>query len=174
MISLVPHISVLLFVLLLSFEAGRCRFEEDISPENGGRVVSSFRERYVRKLTRTVWVLETQGPTIIIKPNETIEILEGGTVTLEWTYNLNGSPLLLARLILKENRITNIVDRITSGSTTVRPPYNGRVEANITDTFTTVTFLKLNRTDDAVYLFEVNNFNNDVASSTVDLQVQCK
>lgn len=93
---------------------------------------------------------------------------------MEWTYNLNGVELLLAQLVLNENRNTRIVNRITSGSAIVRPPYTGRVEANITDTFTTVTFLKLNRTDGAVYLFQVIDFNNDLASSTVDLQVQCK
>ena len=115
-----------------------------------------------------------QTPTIISAPNATVRVLEGESVTLNWTYTLNAGFLLADIRLVSTG--AKVVDKITTGGTVnIYPPYNGRLTADITDTFTFITFLALNRTVDSnTYEFEVRNTANNPDSTTVELIVLCK
>ena len=109
-------------------------------------------------------------PVITSEPQSPLEVVEGQSVTLNWTYNLNGDHFLtsfgeaggsLIRRLASNPRIIIIPDE-----------YSGRVRANLTDSFSSITFLAVNgSTDTKTYVFTLFNSGGNVATSTVDIQV---
>lgn len=117
---------------------------------------------------------EMLAPTITAAPNATVRVLEGESVTLNWTYTLNAG-FLLADVRLVSSKEKKVVEKITSGGTVkIDSAYHGRITADITDTFTFITFLAAHRNNTDGYKFGVNNLDNIPVSNTVQLVVECK
>lgn len=52
--------------------------------------------------------------------------------------------------------------------------YRGRLLANVTDAYTSITFLKVNRTDSATYRLAIVDSLRERADSKVEISVMCK
>ena len=111
-----------------------------------------------------------QQPVITAAPSNPTEVLEGENITLEWRYNLSG-PLLFVRftrtglngfIIQKVGNLLLISD--------------SRVEANVTDAFSSISFVGVVRDDDGDYQLEIQNQNpsNNLATNDLSLRVLCK
>lgn len=109
-------------------------------------------------------------PVITSEPQSPLEVVEGQSVTLNWTYNLNGDHFLTS---FGEAGGSPLVRKITSNpGVIIRDEYSGRVRANLTDSFSSITFLAVNgSTDTKTYVFTLFNSGGNFATSTVDIQV---
>ena len=116
--------------------------------------------------------VEMQQPVIKVAPSNSTEVLEGENVTLEWRYNLGGRPLLLMRFTRTvPSRV--IVQKL---SNTLLIP-DSRVQANVTDAFSSISFVGVVRDDDGDYQLEIQNDdvqNNPIAQYDLSLRVLCK
>ena len=113
-----------------------------------------------------------QQPVITVAPSNPAEVLEGENITLEWRYNLSGRSFFLMRLsrsdpfriIVQKNG-----NRLLIG--------DSRVQANVTDAFSFISFVGVVRDDDDDYQLEIQNddiTNNPVARNEITLRVVCK
>ena len=102
--------------------------------------------------------------------------MEGRSVTLEWTFDLHGVRLLLAEIFFEDDQgKTKLIDKVTGSSSRIDPAFSGRITGNITDSFSSITFLEVDRNDSKTYEFDVRDFNNRAAPpSRVKLEVLCK
>ena len=109
-------------------------------------------------------------PVITSEPQSPLNVVEGQSVTLNWTYNLNGDHLLTS---FGEAGESSFVRKLASNpGVIILDEHFGRVRANLTDSFSSITFLAVNgSTDTKTYVFTVFNSGGDVATSTVDIQV---
>ena len=114
--------------------------------------------------------VEMQQPVITAAPSNPTEVLEGENITLEWRYNLSG-PFLLARFT-RTGQSGFIVQKVTNF---LRIP-DSRVEANVTDAFSSISFVGVVRDDDDDYQLEIQNQNpsNNEATNEIRLRVLCK
>ena len=116
--------------------------------------------------------VEMQQPVITVAPSNPTEVLEGENITLEWRYNLGGRPLLLMRFTRTvPSRV--IVQKL---SNTLLIP-DSRVQANVTDAFSSISFVGVVRDDDGDYQLEIQNDdvqNNPIAQNDLSLRVLCK
>ena len=113
-----------------------------------------------------------QQPVITVAPSNPTEVLEGENITLEWRYNLSGRPLELMRFT-REDRFKIFVQknliRLLIG--------DSRLQANVTDAFSSISFVGVVRDDDGDYQLEIQNddiANNPVARNEITLRVLCK
>ena len=112
-----------------------------------------------------------QQPAITVAPSNRTEVLEGDNITLEWRYNLSRRPLLLMRFTQLPSRL--IVQKL--GNTILIP--DSRVQANVTDGFSSISFVGVVRDDDGGYRLEIQNddvLNNPIARNDLSLLVLCK
>ena len=114
-----------------------------------------------------------QQPVITEAPSNPTEVLEGENITLEWRYNLAGGRLLLLMRCTRAvpNRV--IVQKL---SNTLLIP-DSRVQANVTDAFSSISFVRVVRDDDGDYQLEIQNDdiqNNPIAQNDFSLRVLCK
>ena len=117
-------------------------------------------------------LLECQNPSFTSSPSSPVQVVEGESVTLEWTYNTGGSSFQEAEF---ETQGFAFVVRTTTGpSTIIVPAFRGRLTANITETNASITFLAVNRSDSRTYDFVVFNQDFNFALQQVTLDVQCK
>jgi len=56
----------------------------------------------------------------------------------------------------------------------IAPAYRSRLQANVTDTYTSVTFLKVNRKDSTFYTLTIISSTRERATSRVEISVECK
>ena len=113
-----------------------------------------------------------QQPVITEAPSNPTEVLEGENITLEWRYNLSGRPLLLMRLT-RTNPFGVIVQK-TGNRLLIG---DRRVQANVTDAFSSISFVGVVRDDDGDYQLEIQNddvLNNPIARNDFSLRVLCK
>ena len=113
-----------------------------------------------------------QQPVITEAPSNPTEVLEGENITLEWRYNLGGRPLLLMRFTLT-GLSGFIVQKV--GNFLVIP--DSRVQANVTDAFSSISFVGVVRDDDGDYQLEIQNDDiqyNPIAQNDFSLRVLCK
>lgn len=98
---------------------------------------------------------------------------EGNNITLEWRYNFGGGSF---RQLLFENTDVTIVDKYADDKVPyITPAYSGRLQANVTDTYTSITFLRVNRTDATRYTLEISEKSTrERAKSQVEISVECK
>ena len=72
--------------------------------------------------------------------------MEGNNLTLEWRYNFGIDSF--RQLIFGNSDIPLIVEKVSSNKVPyVAPTFSGRLLANVTDTYASITFLGVNRTD---------------------------
>ena len=113
------------------------------------------------------YCLVLQAPTITSAPSSPVIVVEGESVTLEWTYNTGGSAFFLAEF--DTQGVSFIVEPVAINS-----EYVGRVTANVTETNASITFLAVNRKDSGTYDFTVQNENRYGSMRTLDIEVQCE
>ena len=123
-------------------------------------------------VTQTFYRLESQVPTITSAPSSPVQVVEGESVTLEWTYNTGGSAFQEAEL--RSQGFAFIVTKTAGASTIIPPPFDGRLTANIMETNASITFLALNRSDSRTYDFVVINQAFRTAWQQFTMDVQCK
>ena len=71
----------------------------------------------------------------------------------------------------------HIVEKFADDSApTIDATYNGRLLGKVTANYTSITFLRVNRTDSATYTLTITNDNNprERARSQVKISVECK
>ena len=115
--------------------------------------------------------LAMQTPVITLEPQSPLIVVESQSVSLNWTYNLNGDQLLTSFGVIGESPFARKVP--ANPETVISDEYSGRVRANLTDSFSSITFLAVNdSTDSKTYVFQVFNSGGSSATSTVVMEVQ--
>ena len=99
-------------------------------------------------------------------------MVEGESVTLEWTYNTGGSAF--QEIDFRSQGFPFIVRKRAGAPTIILPAFDGRLTANITETNASITFLAVNRSDSRTYDFVVLNQDFRIALQLVTMDVQCK
>ena len=97
--------------------------------------------------------------------------MEGESVTLEWTYNLHGVAFFQMRLSFQGG---TVISKTQGGAAFISSRFRGRITENITESFASVKFLSINRTDSNTYVLKVLNDDGLEERVTLELQVQCK
>ena len=118
------------------------------------------------------FLVEMQQPVITLAPSNPTEVLEGENITLEWRYNLSGRSFFLMRVTL-EDPTKLIVQKVNN----ILVVPDSRVQANVTDAFSSVSFVGVVRDDDGDYQLEIQNddFQNiNIARNEIRLRVLCK
>ena len=114
--------------------------------------------------------LAMQTPVITLEPQSPVKVVEGQSVILNWTYNLNGDHILTSFGVIGESPFARKAPNL---ETVISDEYSGRVRANLTDSFSSITFLAVNAsTDSKTYVFQVFNSLASSATSTVVIEVQ--
>ena len=101
-----------------------------------------------------------------------MRVVEGESVTLEWTYDLGGSAFRQAEF--DTAGVSFVVDRFRQEPVEINSAFVGRVTANITETNASITFLAVSRSDSKSYEFTVQNENRESDVRTLDIEVQCE
>ena len=115
--------------------------------------------------------LELQAPTITPAFSSPLLVVEGESVTLEWNYNLHGVDFLQMRFSIGA---TLVLQKFQTNAAFITASFRGRITENVTESFASVKFLSLNRTDSNTYTLTVTNSNGDENFDTVEIQVRCK
>ena len=183
---IVFRVPFLFFVFLFPREAGRFQdrkyqlFNSEQSKKTKRRVLFLHLYVIVSSSLRKMLILSSvflamQTPEITSAPQSPLKVLEGRSVTLNWTYNLNGDQLLTTFGVIGESPLARKVPNLETAA--ISDEYSGRVRANLTDSFSSITFLAVNdSTDSKTYIFQVFNSGGSSAGSTVVIEVQgeCK
>ena len=101
-----------------------------------------------------------------------MRVVEGESVTLEWTYDIGGSAFRQAEF--DTAGVSFVVDRLRQEPVAINSAFVGRVTANITETNASITFLAVNRSDSRTYDFIVENENRLTDYRALDIKVQCE
>ena len=123
-------------------------------------------------VSRIFCLSESQAPTITSAPSSPVSVVEGESVTLEWTYDLGGSAFRQAEF--DTAGVSFVVDRLRQEPVAINSAFVGRVTANITETNASITFLAVNRSDSRTYDFIVQNENRLTDYRALDIEVQCE
>lgn len=98
--------------------------------------------------------------------------MEGDNITLEWEYTFGESESFLFLTIVKGNLA--VVTKLLS-TLSISTLYQGRLHANITDSYASVTLLGVNRLEMGSYTLRVSSQpDGESNSSTVEISVLCK
>ena len=98
---------------------------------------------------------------------------EGNNITLEWKYKFRGDSF--HQLSFGNSRKSRIVDNSASDQQPfIASEYRGRLLANVTDTYTSITFLRVNRNDSTTYTLTVVSSSRESTDSKVEISVECK
>ena len=116
---------------------------------------------------------ELQAPTITPAFSSPLHVVEGESVTWEWTYNLHGVAFYQTTFSFFQG-VGFVVTKTQGGATFISSRFRGRITENITESFASVKFLSINRTDGSTYVMTVTNDNGLEERVTMELQVQCK
>ena len=108
---------------------------------------------------------------IASQPPSPLLVLEGEPLPLEWTFSVV-TTLLRIELGGSTSRVALV--EASPRSSSIRGILRGRVTASSTETNATITFLSLNRTDTASYVFAVLDYAGYFADASLQLIVQCK
>ena len=114
-------------------------------------------------------------PTFTEEPRKPFLATEGSNITLEWRYNFGGGSF--RQLIFENSDDVTIIDKLGNDKVpSIDSAYRGRLLVNVTDTYTSITFLRVNRTDGIAYTLEISVNGNGVerAKSHVEILVECK
>ena len=120
-------------------------------------------------------------PAFTAEPPNPFTVVEGNNISLEWSYNLDGS---IRRVEFQETTSSPSVLILEVGSAGQYPvpqtpdvfedSYNGRLQANVTATETSITILGANRTVDSKD-YELDIFVGSTRiTSVVTISVKCK
>ena len=117
-------------------------------------------------------LLEMQVPVITAAPQGPLVVVEGQSLSLNWTYNLNGNNFLTIFAKVVDTGEVSIAERLLSNPASIKPDFTGRITGNITDSFASITFLGVNSsTDSGSYVFWIRNFVNEATPARVTITV---
>ena len=134
-------------------------------------LIQNLRLRWIKKVFFVCFpVLE--APTITPAFSSPLRVVEGESVTLEWTFNLHGKALNLMLFSLQSGTI--VVQKVQTTPSFIPTIFRGRIAENITESFASIKFLSINRTDSKTYTMTVSNLEGGQTSGTVEIQVHCK
>ena len=115
---------------------------------------------------------ELQAPTITPAFSSPLHVVEGESVTLEWTYNLHGVDF--TQMVFSIQGGAFVIQKFQTNAPFITAIFRCRVENNITERFASIKFLSMNRTDSRTYTLSVVNANGEQTVDTVEIQVLCK
>ncbi|KAL9951099.1 hypothetical protein ACROYT_G043696 [Oculina patagonica] len=114
---------------------------------------------------------EGGAPAFTKEPPNSFLAVEGSNITLEWTFNIGDGSF--RQLIFGNADTSTMVDKLASDKLPwIAPAYTGRLDVNLTDTYISITFLKVNRTDSTLYTLTISNTNRGKAQSQVEITVE--
>ena len=106
------------------------------------------------------------------EPQNLLLVVEGDNITLEWEYTFGESESFFFLTIVKGNLA--VVTKLLS-TLSIQTSYQGRLHANITDSYASVTLLGVNRLEMGSYTLRVSSQpDGESNSSTVEISVLCK
>jgi len=112
------------------------------------------------------------APTFTIEP-PVQNPLEGNNITLEWSYNFGSGSY--RQVIFGSDDISIIVEKSFSDNVPyIAPAFSGRLLANVTDIYTSITFLAVNRNDSNSYTLTIVSNSRESVDSKLEISVQCK
>lgn len=113
------------------------------------------------------------APSFTEEPRKPFLVTEGNNITLEWRYHFGSGSF--RQLFFGNTDISDIVDKFADDVVPyITPAYRGRLQANVTNTYASVTFLKVNRTDSTTYTLTIVSSTRERAKSHVEISVKCK
>ena len=99
--------------------------------------------------------------------------MEGSSITLEWRYNFREDSF--RQVFFGNSLISLIVDKGDKDKLPfITSSYRGRLLANVTDTYTSITFLRVNRNDSTTYTLTIVSSSRESTDSKVEISVECK
>ena len=118
--------------------------------------------------------VEMQKPIFTAAPSSPLLVVEGESVTLNWAYNLSGKTFRMVIFNTVPEDVFFIVQKFSADSTEIDPSYVGRITTNITQTFSSITFLSVDRGDRKNYDLLVQSSGGIETSQLVELVVKGK
>lgn len=97
---------------------------------------------------------------------------EGNNITLEWRYTFGGGSFRQLQVLGKS--VVIVYKFFTDKVPYIAPGYRGRLLANVTDTYASITFLRANRTDSTTYNLNLVSRTIEMADSQVEISVECE
>jgi len=95
---------------------------------------------------------------------------EGNNITLEWRYNFGGEAF--RQFIFGNTDTSLIVEKLAFDQRPfIDPAFSGRLLVNVTETYTSITFLRVNRTDSTTYTLTIVSSNRESSDSKVEISV---
>ncbi|XP_078352640.1 hemicentin-1-like isoform X3 [Oculina patagonica] len=115
--------------------------------------------------------IEGTAPAFTAEPLNPSLVVEGNNLTLEWTYNFGSGSF--RQLLFGSAKTNDIVDELDSDIVPyINSAHKGRLVVNVTESYTLITFLRVNRTDSTTYTLTISNSNRYRAKSQVEISVQ--
>ena len=113
-----------------------------------------------------------ESVNITSRPSSPLRVLEGQSVTLEWTFSVV-TTVLRVELEGTKSKVA-VVDATPQASGNARGIFLGRGTASTTETNATITLSSLTRTDRDNYSFTVIDNDGSFGAAPLQLIVQCK
>ena len=115
----------------------------------------------------------SSGATNFTKePENPFLVVEGDNITLEWGYTFGESESYLATTFQIGSNI--VVNKFLS-ALFMANSYQGRLHANITNSYTSITLLGVKRSEMGSFTLKVSSQPNMVSTATtVEISVLCK
>ena len=119
-----------------------------------------------------------QALSFISTPSSPLYPVENDNITLQWTYTLDGNPLDQVEVIFTPELLSAVrVARYRSGGTTqVASEVQDRFVFDLTDSQSTMTILRSQRSDSGTYELRVTPdvLNEASIDNVVKVSVKCK
>ena len=121
-----------------------------------------------------------QAPSFISTPSSPLYPVENDNITLQWTYTLNGDPLDEVQVIFTADFPSLTARRVaryrSGGTTVVASDVQDRFVFNLTESQSTMTILRSQRSDSGTYELTVtpDNFDATIIRDDVKISVECK
>lgn len=109
-------------------------------------------------------------------PENSFLALEGDNITLEWRYTfVDGESFLSASFRMGRRKVVDKYNGNRDSKPIIQRAYRGRLHANMTNDYTSITLLAVNRLDKGSYTIEIISLPYvDANTSEVDISVLCK
>ena len=121
-----------------------------------------------------------QAQSFISTPSSPLHPMENDNITLRWTYTLGGSPLDQVEVIFSADSPSLSARRVarykSGGTTQVASDFQDRFVFNLTDSQSTITILRSQRSDSGTYELIVvpDAFDATTIRDEVKISVKCK
>ena len=121
-----------------------------------------------------------QAQSFISTPSSPLYPVENDNITLWWTYTLGGSPLDQVEVIFSADSYSLSARRVarykSGGTTQVVSDFQDRFVVNLTDSKSTITILRSQRSDSGTYELTVvpEDLDATVIKDKVKISVKCK